>query len=306
MWRSEALCSTTLSRMSAKSKFMPPGASASRWSLLSRAWALPGSGDARDLGDRRQPAADLLQAVLAQAHHALVHGGVHDRLRGLARDGERTDRVTDPHHLVEPDPALVARAATAGTADGFVRLEVEADVEAVGAHDLARDRRALLALLAQQSRETLGDDAVHGGADEERLDAHLDQAGDGARGVVGVQRREDQVAGEGGLDGDLRHLQVADFANQDDVGRLAQHRTQDLGECQSDRVAYLALVDAREVVLDGVLGGDDLAVGAVELVEGAVERRGLARAGRAGDQEDAVGALDDLLERLVVILLKAQ
>src|SRR4051794_29649858 len=101
MWRSEALCSTTLSRMSAKSKFMPPGASASRWSLLSRAWALPGSGDARDLGDRRQPAADLLQPVLAQAHHALVHGGVHDRLRGLARDGERADGVADPHDLVE-------------------------------------------------------------------------------------------------------------------------------------------------------------------------------------------------------------
>src|SRR3954468_8335733 len=125
MWRSEALCSTTLSRMSAKSKFMPPGASASRWSLLSRAWALPGSGDARDLGDRRQPAADLLQPVLAQAHHALVHGGVHDRLGGLAGHGQRPDRVAHPHDLVEADPPLVARAAAAGAADGLVGLEIE-------------------------------------------------------------------------------------------------------------------------------------------------------------------------------------
>src|SRR3954469_1527354 len=83
MWRSEALCSTTLSRMSAKSKFMPPGASALRGWRLSGVAALgeptgahppggervrasagraplAGAGDARDLGDRRQPAADLL------------------------------------------------------------------------------------------------------------------------------------------------------------------------------------------------------------------------------------------------------
>src|SRR4051794_39098873 len=136
MWRSEALCSTTLSRMSAKSKFMPPGASASRWPPLSGCQALPCSGDACDLGDRRQPAADLLEAVLAQAHHALVYGGVHDRLRGLAGDGQRADGVADPHDLVEADPALVARAAAACAADGLVGLEVQADVEAVGAHDL--------------------------------------------------------------------------------------------------------------------------------------------------------------------------
>src|SRR4051794_36509072 len=121
MWRSEALCSTTLSKMSAKSKFMPPGASALRGCRLSGVRALVGrsddrggaeglprlpcSRDARDLGDRRQPATDLLQAVLAQAHHALVHGGVHDRLGGLARNRERADGVGNPHDLVEADAA---------------------------------------------------------------------------------------------------------------------------------------------------------------------------------------------------------
>src|ERR1700754_3915477 len=129
MWRSEALCSTTLSRMSAKSKFMPRDASALRARRLSRGYALARAGDACDLGDRRQPAADLLEAVLAQAHHALVHGGVHDALGGLARDGERTDRLAHPHDLIQADPALVARAAAAGAADGLVGLEIEADVE---------------------------------------------------------------------------------------------------------------------------------------------------------------------------------
>src|ERR1700754_5303897 len=108
MWRSEALCSTTLSRMSAKSKFMPPHSSASPPRCLSGVGALPGAGDASDLGDRGEPAADLLEPVLAQPHHALVHRRVGDRLGGLAGDGERADRVRDPHHLIQPDPALVA------------------------------------------------------------------------------------------------------------------------------------------------------------------------------------------------------
>src|SRR4051794_38192497 len=101
MWRSDALCSTTLSRMSAKWKFMPPHSSASRPRCLSGAQALENARgpalaracDARDLGDRREPAADLLEPVLAQPHHALVHRRVRDRLGGLAGDGERADRV---------------------------------------------------------------------------------------------------------------------------------------------------------------------------------------------------------------------
>jgi hypothetical protein len=45
---------------------------------------------------------------------------------------------------------------------------------------------------------------------------------------------------------------------------------------------------------------------AVQLVQRAVQRRRLARAGRAGHEEDAVGPLDDLLELLVVVLLEAE
>src|SRR5918992_1673992 len=106
---------------------------------------LPRAGDARDLGDRGEAAADLLEPVLAQPHHALVDRRVGDRLGGLAGDGERADRLADPHHLVEPDAALVAGSAAARAADRLVALEVQADVEAVGAHDLGGERHALLA-----------------------------------------------------------------------------------------------------------------------------------------------------------------
>ena len=44
--------------------------------------------------------------------------------------------------------------------------------------------------------------------------------------VVGVHRGEHQVAGERGVDGNLRRFGVADFAHHDLVGIVTQNRTQ--------------------------------------------------------------------------------
>ena len=76
-------------------------------------------------------------------------------------------------------------------------------------------------MLADQA---LGDDAFERRGDEERLEAQVEQTGDGAGGVVGVQRAEDQVAGQRRLHGDFGGFLIADFADQDDVRVLTQHR----------------------------------------------------------------------------------
>src|SRR5205823_6304133 len=110
-----------------------------------------------------------------------------------------------------------------------------------------------------------------------------------------VQRTEDQVSRQRRLDGELRRLVIEDLADEDDVGRLPQHGPDDAGEIQTDLVLHFHLVDARQVVLDGVFRRDDLPIRTVQFVQGAVQGRRLAGAGRAGDQEDAVGPLDDLL-----------
>ena len=54
--------------------------------------------------------------------------------------------------------------------------------------------------------------------------------------VRAVQGAEDQDAGEGGADADPGGLVVADLADHDDVGVLAEHRPQALAETHLARV----------------------------------------------------------------------
>ena len=69
-----------------------------------------------------------------------------------------------------------------------------------------------------------------------------------------------------------------------------------MGEVEPDLRLGLDLVDALDLVFDRVLDGDDLDPGGVELAQRGVQRGGLARAGRAGDQQDAVRLLQHVLE----------
>jgi hypothetical protein len=115
------------------------------------------------------------------------------------------------------------------------------------------------------------------------------------------------VAGEGGLHGDVGRLHVADFAQHDHVGVLTQQGAQGGGEGHADLLVHLRLGDAVEVVLDRVLDGRDVhRLVLVELAEGGVERGRLARAGRPGDQDDAVGRVDLLLPDLERVLVEAE
>ena len=99
---------------------------------------------------------------------------------------------------------------------------------------------------------------IERGADEERFDAHLGQPRHRAGRIVGVQRREHEVTGERGLDGDLRGLVVADLTDEYDVRVRTQDRTQRARERQAGLDVRLDLVDPRHAVLDGVLNGDDV------------------------------------------------
>ena len=78
------------------------------------------------------------------------------------------------------------------------------------------------------------------------------------------------------------------------------------GKGQPHRLVHLHLVDARQHVFHRVLHRDDLAVRPVDEVQTGIQRRRLARTGRAGDQQDAVRQADQPLERLLVVREEAQ
>ena len=121
-----------------------------------------------------------------------------------------------------------------------------------------------------------------------------------------MQRGQHQVARLRGLDRDFRRFEVADFADHDHVGVLAQEAAQGRGEGHALLDVHLHLVDARDADFDRVLGGGDVALLGVEDVQAGVQRHRLARAGGAGDQDHAVGLGEGVEVELLLVLLVAQ
>ena len=101
------------------------------------------------------------------------------------------------------------------------------------------------------------------------------------------------MAGQGRLRGYGGGFQVPDFAHQDDVRVLAQERAQGRRESYAGKRVDLHLVDAGQPVLNRVLDRHDVDVLAVQGLQGRVQRCGLSRAGRAGDEKNAVRRVYD-------------
>ena len=114
-----------------------------------------------------------------------------------------------------------------------------------------------------------------------------------------VERREHEVARLGGLERDVHRDLVADFADEDHVGVLAQRGAERVGEGR--RVdADLALADARLVVgveeLDRILDGDDVErLRRVQVRDHRGERGALAVARGADDEHEPAIALGEVL-----------
>ena len=161
-------------------------------------------------------------------------------------------------------------------------------------------------LPSASGHEALGDDGLeHAGQLQPDLlllmrRKHGDDAVDRFRRVERVQRREDEMSGFGGEQSRLDRLEVAHFADEDDVGILPQRAAQGLRErLRVD--GDLALVDDRLVVavqeLDRVLDRHHVrAARPVDVVDHRRQRRALAAAGRSGHEHEAALFAGDLLE----------
>ncbi len=105
-----------------------------------------------------------------------------------------------------------------------------------------------------------------------------------------MQRRQNQVTRQAiACTAISRGFEVADFADHDDVGVLAQDRAQAAREGHLDLGVDLGLADAVDVVLDRIFDRQDVAARVVDALEQRrVKRGGLARTRRTGDEQDAV------------------
>ena len=202
------------------------------------------------------------------------------RLGRPALERQRLQLGVHPHHLIEGDPAFVAAPAAARAPHRLVGLELHPPAVAVLAQRLRRDDRALLAVPAEHPRQPLGDHAVERRGHQERLHPHLDQPGDRRGRVVGVQRGEHQVPGEGRLDRDLGGLAVPDLPHHDHVGIGADDGPQAGREGEARLRRHLQLGDAVDFVLDRVLDRDDVLLGGVQERQRRVQRGRLPRARR--------------------------
>src|SRR6185369_13387692 len=170
-------------------------------------------GDALDLFQLREPFLHLDQARLAQVLDAFARSLVGQVDRGAVLHDDAFHLLGDGHDLVDPDPAFVAGIFTHLAPDGTKRLPCSIQIivpESRPFKGFRGDFDRFLAT-AKLPREALGGDHDHGRGDVERRDAHVHEAGERLRCVVGVQRRQHHVAGLCRLDRDLAGLHVADL-----------------------------------------------------------------------------------------------
>src|SRR4029450_5892042 len=127
----------------------------------------------------------------------------------------------------------------------------------------------------QPATQPLRGDQNYRRRDVERRDTHVEHPRKRGGGVVRVQRGQDEVARLRRLDRDVGGLEVADLADHDDVGILAQERLERHGEGEARLVVDVDLVHAGQLDFARIFGGRNVHTRLVQDVEARVQRDGL-------------------------------
>ena len=255
-----------------------------------------GGGDGDDFLDGGEALGDLVPAVHAHGDVAFLQRGGADVGGGGGVGDHFLDGGGDEGGFVDGESAAEAGVAAAVAAFGAEDLAGEVVGDAEFGFFFVADVAGDFAMGAEAADEALGEKGADGGGNEEGLHAHVDETAEAAEGIVGVERGEDEVAGEGGADGDFCGFEVANFPDHDDVGVGTEDGAEGGGEGQADFAFHGDLHDTRELVFDGVFDGDDAAVWMVYLGEEGVKAGGFSGTGGAGDEDDAVGEVEQGLD----------
>ena len=178
----------------------------------------------------------------------------YDDARSAAID-QVAKRVADFQEFVNALASLVtcfvAGFATLAVVEIFVSDVVRCEAER--SKDIFGGLVGCAALGAYFPDEALGEHAFQGSRDQEGFDAHVNEAGYRAGRVVGMEGGEDEVTGEGSLNGDLGGFGVSSFTHQDAIGVLPEERPEEASESESDSLVDGNLYDAVDFVFDRIL-----------------------------------------------------
>ncbi len=117
-----------------------------------------------------------------------------------------------------------------------------------------------------------------------------------------MQGRKNHVTGQGRLHRNLGGFAVTDFSNHDNIGILAQDRTQARSEGQLDFGVDLNLTDTVELIFNRVFDGDNVFAAIVEPAQGGIQGGRFPRTGGPGDQKNAMGLKNQLLDLLTQLV----
>ena len=120
-------------------------------------------------------------------------------------------------------------------------------------------------------------------------DAHVVQACQRGRGVVGVQGGQHQVTGLRCLDCNICRRLVPDFTDHEYVRVLPQQSPERGVKRQAYALVDIHLVGTGQDNFRRVFDGSDIHARRVQVVQAGVQGHGFARSGRAGDQNHAIG-----------------
>ena len=180
----------------------------------------------------------------------------------IRHDEELEDRRPAPESAPE-----ALGAAFAGRCLGAAEVLEIREIFVRPAADPGRpliQRTHLPARGADRPGQPLGEDGVHRAGHQIRLDAEIEETRRRGRRVVRMEGREDEVAGQRGLDRDRGRFEIPDLAHHDDVGILADDRPEPLCKRQPLLDRNLGLGHARELVLDRVFQRQDVELGGIE------------------------------------------
>ena len=120
------------------------------------------------------------------------------------------------------------------------------------------------------------------------IDTEFGQPGDRSNGIVGMERRENQMSGHRCMDRSLRGFGIANLADQNHVGILTQDGAKHARKRQAGALVSLDLRDAVDFVLNRILDRNDVHWLVAKLVDQAVERGRLAASGWPDHEENAL------------------